>query len=427
MSNRIRITFELIMEAAFDRVISKRLEAASSGALDIAANLRRGNLDIESSVDRALAAIQQARGVQKIKGEYRLLGIPEDDSTVLETPSLKGPAVILPRVEPLVTPSTIEAPAVAVEPFVIPPDSLALKIAKRARRGAPSLDVVRSWHKNEARLRREHPGYSPPRYIDLVWNFMADWRRSVVFEDDAMIAVNKPVGVGAHFSPSSPVGVEEVLRLGIADHLRLGHRLDRETSGLLVAGKTELGLAGLIYQFMEKSKGGGGAMRKFYLALMDGLYESSGAAQVDICLAPTPGPDHRMAVVQGEEAAGRQALSYVLPLAVFSDGGKLKTLAQYEIITGVTHQIRKTAEYLGAPIEGDDLYNDRFNRGQRLMLHSLMMELVNPVSGEPMVLTAGLPKDFRTALGALEVKKVMSKNIKESVLQRLPKSESVLC
>ncbi len=219
----------------------------------------------------------------------------------------------------------------------------------------------------------------------------------VVYEDDRLIVVDKPSGLAVHGGSGLAFGVIEALRASRPDvRLELAHRLDRDTSGLLLVAKGGVALRHLHALLRE------GAVAKRYLALVKGRWRL-GRKRLDLPLATS----HR----QGGERVvrvhvdGKPSVSVFEPLERFGD---LATLMQVDLETGRTHQIRVHAAYSGHPVAGDDKYGEReFNQRlreaglRRLFLHATRLEFQWPDTGRRCELTSPLPADLEGVLSRL--------------------------
>ncbi|MDZ4261359.1 MAG: 23S rRNA pseudouridine(955/2504/2580) synthase RluC [Pseudomonadota bacterium] len=190
--------------------------------------------------------------------------------------------------------------------------------------------------------------------------------QSIIFEDDALIVLNKPSGIAVHGGSGLSYGVIEAMRKLRPElpGLELVHRLDRDTSGCLLLAKKRSVLRQL-HELMRN-----GQVGKHYLALCQGKWKG-GARDVDApLLKNTLSSGERMVRVT---PTGKEALSRFTPQLRF----KAATLMEVELMTGRTHQIRVHATHSGHPLAGDDKYGDKeFNQQmkglglRRLFLHA---------------------------------------------------------
>ncbi|MGB7541534.1 MAG: RluA family pseudouridine synthase [Burkholderiales bacterium] len=219
----------------------------------------------------------------------------------------------------------------------------------------------------------------------------------VVFEDEALLVVDKPSGVAVHGGSGVSYGVIESLRAARPQlkFLELAHRLDRDTSGLLILAKKRSALTALHAALRE------GRMRKRYLALVKGKWKGAGK-RVNLPLKKylTQAGERRVSVAAG----GRESQTVFRRERAFRDF----TLLSAELLTGRTHQIRVHLMHLGFPIAGDDKYGDfELNRAlakqglKRMFLHAAELEFEHPVSGATLKLDSPLPATLGGFLDSL--------------------------
>lgn len=221
---------------------------------------------------------------------------------------------------------------------------------------------------------------------------------SIVFEDARLLAISKPSGVASHGGSGISFGAIETLRaLRPNQALELVHRLDRDTSGLLVIAKKRSALAEL--QALMREEGG---IAKRYLALLVGRMPD-GVMSVDAPL--------HIGLRQGGErhvqvnAAGKPSLSHFKVLE--RRGGH--SYCEVRIETGRTHQIRVHAKHIGHPVAGDDKYGDEAVNGRlreqvglkRLFLHAASLEFALDGGKAPYVLNAPLAAELVEVLDRL--------------------------
>ncbi len=220
----------------------------------------------------------------------------------------------------------------------------------------------------------------------------------VVFEDEHLMVIDKPAGVAVHGGSGVSFGVIEQLRAARPQErfLELAHRLDRETSGLLIIAKRRAALVELHDMFREIRA------RKFYLALVQGDWVNDRQhIRFPLLRWLTANGERRVRV----DEEGKQAHTIITLQRRF---GRF-SLLQAELKTGRTHQIRVHLAHSGFPIVGDEKYGDDALRAQfarqgfkRMFLHSGRLEFNHPVTGEPLVLEAPLPPECRAVLDLLE-------------------------
>lgn len=220
----------------------------------------------------------------------------------------------------------------------------------------------------------------------------------VVFEDDALLVINKPAGLAVHGGSGVSFGVIELLRGQRPDarFLELVHRLDRETSGLLMIAKRRSAL-NAVQDAMRA-----GMVEKRYLAMVRGRWSNP--------LQHIRLPLHKFQDAQGErrvsvDREGKPAHSIVRLVQRW----ERCSLLEVELKTGRTHQIRVHTQAQGFPLLGDDKYGDfPLNRTlikeglPRMFLHAALLRLPHPISGALLELTAILPDDLRRYLAVLE-------------------------
>jgi 23S rRNA pseudouridine955/2504/2580 synthase len=239
----------------------------------------------------------------------------------------------------------------------------------------------------------------------------------VLFEDEALIAVNKPAGVAVHGGSGVSYGVIEQLRQARpqAPLLELVHRLDKETSGVLLVAKKRSALRGLQEQFRSRSTG------KTYLALVKGVCKP-GQKVIDAPLQKYLQPDgeRRVRVVSIEHPDAMRAISIVSAFSslrgTFPEVAEMRsepsypaTLVSVAIKTGRTHQIRVHLSHAGHPIAGDEKYGDfEWNRAwnkagqKRMFLHAWQLKFSHPLSGEAVCVHADLPPELVAMLQACQ-------------------------
>jgi 23S rRNA pseudouridine955/2504/2580 synthase len=221
---------------------------------------------------------------------------------------------------------------------------------------------------------------------------------AIVFEDDALVVIDKPAGVAVHGGSGVSFGVIEQLRRSRpeARFLELAHRLDRETSGLLVVAKKRSALTRLHDLFRD------GGISKRYLALIKGSWRNA-VQHVRLPLQKylTAEGERRVSVA----ADGKDAHSIVRLLSRWENF----SLVDVELKTGRTHQIRVHLTHLGFPLAGDDKYGDfALNKSlekvglKRMFLHAARLHLPHPLSGTPIELEAALPPDLTRFLAELD-------------------------
>jgi 23S rRNA pseudouridine955/2504/2580 synthase len=228
----------------------------------------------------------------------------------------------------------------------------------------------------------------------------------LLYEDEHLLAIDKPAGVAVHGGSGVSFGVIEQLRRArpTARMLELVHRLDRETSGILLVAKKRSALLGLQDQFRQRETG------KTYLALVDGAWPANKKV-VDVPLhkyLQTDG-ERRVKVVGRDDPDGMRAITLVKvaqrvawPGAEEALQGRVFSLLEVTIKTGRTHQIRVHLASQGYPIAGDEKYGDfELNKLlarhglKRMFLHAWRLQFDHPASGERIELLAPLPAELK--------------------------------
>lgn len=226
----------------------------------------------------------------------------------------------------------------------------------------------------------------------------------VVYEDADLLVVDKPAGLVVHPAPGHRQGtlvnallarypdlpVDETSRPGIV------HRLDKDTSGLIIVAKHEQARGELQRQFKA------GAVDKVYLALVEGIVEPEQGI-IEAPLGRDPRDRKRMAVVPGR---GRAAVTEYGVLEQVGD----RTLLEVRPRTGRTHQVRVHLAFIGHPVVGDRVYGHRKQplRTERQFLHAHGLRFRLPSSGEPIELVSELPEDLSAVLDALRRPNLLS-------------------
>lgn len=229
--------------------------------------------------------------------------------------------------------------------------------------------------------------------------------KSIVFEDDGLLIINKPPGLAVHGGSGVTLGLIETLRQMRPDarHLELVHRLDRDTSGCVMVAKKRSYLRHLQAALRDKSAGAVGGITKVYQALVIGEW-SKRFNQVSVPLLKTEvAGGERVVRVHPE---GKPSLTEFKLLQRFNGF----SLVEARPITGRTHQIRVHAQYGGCPLVGDEKYgDDEINASmrdvgiRRLFLHAFSLTFTLPESDEPIYVEAPLPPDLAIPLSKLAV------------------------
>jgi len=228
---------------------------------------------------------------------------------------------------------------------------------------------------------------------------------AIVHEDRDILVINKPAGLVVHPGAGNPAGtllnalLHHAPALGRLARAGIVHRLDKDTSGLMVVAKTERARQSLIAQLAERS------VSREYVAVVNGVMIAG--ATVDAPIGRSRHHRTRMAVT----SAGREAVSHVRVLKKY----RAHTLVQISLESGRTHQIRVHLAHLRYPIIGDPVYGGRprVPRGahptviqalrdfRRQALHAVKLRLVHPVSEKELQWAASVPRDMHDLMEAL--------------------------
>jgi 23S rRNA pseudouridine1911/1915/1917 synthase len=215
----------------------------------------------------------------------------------------------------------------------------------------------------------------------------------VVYEDDALAVIDKPAGLVVHPAPGHPAGtLADGLRqrgttwsqLGGGERAGIVHRLDRDTSGLLVVAKTEAAHRSLSVQLQRRTLG------RVYWALVHGTFREA-TGRIEAPIGRDPGHRQRMAVVDG----GRPAITD------FTVVERMRRFTRLEVrlLTGRTHQIRVHLASIGHPIAGDAVYGRRGDTvSSRPALHAQRLSFLHPDDGRQCEFESALPLDLVVAV-----------------------------
>lgn len=222
----------------------------------------------------------------------------------------------------------------------------------------------------------------------------------IVYEDSDIAVINKQAGLVVHPAHGHYSGtlVNAILYhikdlSGINGEIRPGivHRLDKDTSGLIVIAKNDKVHTALTEMFQEKK------IRKTYLAILKGkLNKSEGKIVTQIGRDKN---DRKKMTVIDDATKGKNAITNYRVISQ----NNLFTLVKINIETGRTHQIRVHMRYLGYPILGDSVYGRKDNE-KRQMLHAYKLEFIHPVTGRQMEFIGEIPEDFQKALKKSDLK-----------------------
>ncbi len=223
----------------------------------------------------------------------------------------------------------------------------------------------------------------------------------IIYEDVDLIVLNKPVGLVVHPGPGNPSGTlvngllfyKPGLEVGGKHRPGVVHRLDKDTSGVMVVGISDRGHGSLTEQWANRM------VEKRYIALVKGEVEVS-EGTIDVPIGRHSSDRLRMAAT----ATGKPAVSHFTVLERFADA----TLVDVELVTGRTHQIRVHMAFIGHPVVGDAVYNRNTGRFggtgaivDRQFLHASRLAFALPLTGARVIFEAPLPDDLSSALSSL--------------------------
>ena len=307
----------------------------------------------------------------------------------------------------------------AVEHITVSPEQAGRRIDNYLTtylKDVPKTRIYRMLRKGEVRINgsRVKPDYRlveqdniriPPVFRDTTEKIeqiptpamMGRINDNIIYEDDYILAINKPAGLAVHAGSGEQFGVIEILRALRADQpfLELVHRLDKATSGCLLVAKDHRTLRQLHTMLKENR------VKKSYLALLMGKLMRD--TEVTLALRKNElRSGERMVQIDTE---GKMAKSRFHPDKIY----KTATLARIEIATGRTHQIRVHAASIGHPVAGDDKYGNReFNKSmrkyslKRMFLHAESLVFKLPYSGLVKTITAPLSDELLSVLKKLQ-------------------------
>ena len=221
----------------------------------------------------------------------------------------------------------------------------------------------------------------------------------VIYVDENVIVVNKPAGMVVHPGAGNTQDTlvnailhrwPEIARVGEAERPGIVHRLDKETSGVLILARNEVAYNWLVRQFKSRKT------KKTYLALVDGEPPTP-SGRIEAAIGRDEKNRQRMAVVYGDK--GKNAITEYYTLEKYAD----HTLLEVQPLTGRTHQIRVHLAYLGCPVTGDRIYGRRKKSIDmpRFFLHAHKLTIKLPGEEEPTEFTAPLAADLKEILTTL--------------------------
>lgn len=293
-------------------------------------------------------------------------------------------------------------------------DNFLLRILK----GVPKSHIYRILRSGEVRVNKRRVGpdarlaagdvlrippvrASQPRAAPQRAPVARAFKPAILLEDDWLIAIDKPAGLAVHGGSGIALGLVEQLRASRpqARFLELVHRLDRDTSGVLLVAKKRAALAALHAQLRD------GAVDKRYLALVRGPWrEAKRVVDVPLHKFVTPDGERRVRIQPG----GRESVTIFRRERAWAEHEPPLALLEAELKTGRTHQIRVHLAHLGHALAGDDKYGDfAWNRQlareglKRMFLHARQLAFAHPASGEKVEVASPLPKELSTFLAGL--------------------------
>ncbi len=229
----------------------------------------------------------------------------------------------------------------------------------------------------------------------------------IIYEDEQLLVLNKPAGMVVHPAPGHPSGTlvnallsyhPPIARVGPRDRAGIVHRLDKETSGVLVVAKVEATLVALQEQFRDRE------VEKTYVALVHHRVQPSEGI-IEVPIGRHPRHRQRMA----PRAEGKYARTRYRALEFFRE----YTLLELHPYTGRTHQVRVHLSWLGHPVVGDTVYGHRDQPllKERHFLHAYRLRFVHPVAGDKLAFEAPLPEELANVLDGLRPSKPRRHNL----------------
>lgn len=228
-----------------------------------------------------------------------------------------------------------------------------------------------------------------------------DMALNVVYQDDHLLVIDKPAGLVVHPAPGNWSGtlLNGLLAYdqGFATVPRAGivHRLDKDTSGLMVVARTRLAMDALVHAISERE------VSRQYLALGHRQWSGSPMQRVQAPIGRDPRNRLRMAVVDLAASPGKTAQTDIHLL----DNSDAACLVRCVLHTGRTHQIRVHMASIGHPLVGDLIYGGKVEAGmQRQALHAFQLGFSHPMTGSPLLFRSSMPADFGDALTPLSLR-----------------------
>jgi len=239
----------------------------------------------------------------------------------------------------------------------------------------------------------------PPRKLEILPEAIP---LDIVYEDQDLLVINKPRGLVTHPAVGNYSGTlvnallyhcKDLAGIGGVERPGIVHRLDKDTSGLLVVAKSDLAHRSLSKQFKDRS------VKKIYVALAQGVVKpDSGFIQEKIGRHPVQ--RKKFAVIKNPELKSREALTFFKVLKRFKE----HTLVELTLKTGRTHQIRVHLSHIGHPLVGDRTYGGKSQIGEletATLLHAQTLGFIHPRTGKYMEFSRPLPEDMRGAIQSI--------------------------
>ncbi|MEG1738925.1 MAG: RluA family pseudouridine synthase [Bacilli bacterium] len=278
---------------------------------------------------------------------------------------------------------------------IVEPDISRSKVEKMIENGAITVnDIIKN---GSYRLRENDVINYEIKEEDVIELKPLDSGLDIVFEDQNVLVINKPRGLVVHPAPGHyddtlvNILIAKTQSLStINGEFRPGivHRIDKDTSGLLLVAKNDIAHAFLAEQLKDHS------MSREYYAIVEGLIlENSG--KVIAPLARDKKFRQKMAVNVRD---GREAVTYFTVLQRFNN----KTLVSLKLETGRTHQIRVHMAYIGHPVLGDEIYGKKNQNLGGQILHAYKLNFISPTTKEEVTVETGLPQYFEDILNELK-------------------------
>lgn len=232
---------------------------------------------------------------------------------------------------------------------------------------------------------------------------------SIVYEDADLLVIDKPAGMVVHPAPGHMHGTlvnallardPALAEVGGRERAGIVHRLDRDTSGLIVVGKTVAAHHALQRQFKARR------VQKTYLALVEGFVQTP-EGRIEAPIARDPARRKRMAVVSAQRGGRAAATAFSVVGYYLAKTGAQRleySLLELDLLTGRTHQIRVHLAFIKHPVVGDRVYGRRRQRIRcpRQFLHAARLQFLQPTTGEAVEVETPLPADLQGVLDSLE-------------------------